>query len=89
MRINFTQIFGGNPITVGLRLMIISLIVGVILSALGLTPLTLIDGLFDIIGRIWAMGFDAIDHILGYLLIGAVIVVPVWLIMRVAAMGKN
>ena len=84
------RFFGGNPGIVILRLMIISVIVGVLLSALGLDPRDIIDSFIRLINRIYEMGFDAIEWALRYFLLGAVIVFPIWIISRVfRVMGRS
>ena len=80
------RFFGGNPALVILRLMIVSVIVGVVLSVLGLDPRDIIDSFLRLANRIWEMGFDAIEWSLRYFLLGAVIVFPIWLISRVLKM---
>lgn len=85
-----TRIFGGSPLGVLVRLILVSILVGVILSALGLDPLDIFDSLRRLIRTIWEMGFDAIRWVWGYFLLGAVIVIPIWLITRLinAPRGK-
>ena len=76
------RFFGGNPALVLLRLAILSLIVGVVLAALGFSPFELIDSLRRLVERIYDMGFAAVEIAFGYFLLGAVIVFPVWIVMR-------
>jgi hypothetical protein len=78
------QFFGGPPLSVAVRLVLLSILVGVILSALGLDPLNLWRSLQNLVRQIWDMGFDAIWWLWRYFLIGAVLVIPIWLIMRLA-----
>ena len=77
------RFFGGNPALVLVRLAILSLIVGVVLAALGFSPLEIIDSLTRLVERIYDMGFAAIEKAFRYFLLGAVIVFPVWLVVRV------
>lgn len=77
------RFFGGNPAMVFLRLAIISLIVGILLSILGLDPLDIIDSLRRLAQRLYDMGFDAVVRIFRYFLLGAVIVFPIWVVARV------
>ncbi len=77
------RFFGGNPGIVFIRLAVISLIVGVVLSALGLSPYDIINSIKTLLQRIYDMGFDAIEWVLRYFLLGAVVVFPVWLIARI------
>lgn len=76
------RFFGGSPALVLTRLAIISLIVGVLLSILGLDPFDIIDSLRRLVLRLYDMGFEAIERLFRYFLLGAVIVVPIWLIGR-------
>jgi hypothetical protein len=77
------RFFGGNPALVLLRLVILSLIVGVVLAALGFSPYDIIQNIRDLAARIYDMGFAAVEKGFRYFLLGAVIVFPVWVIMRV------
>jgi hypothetical protein len=84
------RFFGGNPVLVLIRLAILSLIVGVVLAALGFSPLELIDSLRRLVQRIYDMGFTAIEKAGRYFLLGAVIVFPVWFVMRLLkVMGRG
>jgi hypothetical protein len=85
-----TRVFGGSPLAVLGRLVLVSILVGVVLSTLGLDPFDIVDSLERLVRSIWNMGFDAFRWLWRYLLLGAVIVVPVWIIMRLidAPRGK-
>lgn len=76
------RFFGGNPVAVILKLVVMSVVVGIVLAALGLSPLQLIERLQRLVIRIYDMGFDAIDWAFQYFLLGAVIVIPVWFLSR-------
>jgi Na+/H+-dicarboxylate symporter len=78
------QFFGGPPVSVVVRLVLLSILVGVILSALGLDPLNLWRTLQNLVRQIWEMGFDALWWLWRYFLIGAVLVIPIWLVLRLA-----
>lgn len=80
------RFFGGNPALVVLRLVILSLIVGVVLAALGFSPYDLLQNIRDLAQRIYDMGFAAVEKAFRYFLLGAVIVFPVWVVMRVFKM---
>ncbi|AXS39646.1 DUF6460 domain-containing protein [Breoghania sp. L-A4] len=83
------RFFGGSPGRVLLRLVFISFVVGIILSAIDLNPLELINWARDIVVRIWNMGFEAIERVGGYFLLGAIIVFPLWLLSRFLKMGRG
>jgi hypothetical protein len=85
-----TRIFGGSPLGVLGRLVLVSVLVGVILSALGLDPFDIWHSIERLFRTIWDMGFDAFRWLWRYFLLGAVIVIPIWLIIRLvnAPRGK-
>jgi len=85
-----TRIVGGSPLAVLFRLVLVSILVGVILSAFGLDPFDIVHSIERLIRTIWNMGFDAFRWLWRYFLLGAVLVIPIWLIMRVvnAPRGK-
>ena len=78
-----TRFLGGPPAMVVVRLILLSILVGVILSALGFDPWNIIPSLQRFVLGVWDMGFDAVRWIWRYFLLGAIIVVPLWLLMRV------
>jgi len=78
-----TKVFGGSPLAVMARLVLVSILVGVVLAALGLDPFDIVRSVQRMIRSIWNMGFDAIRWIWRYFLLGAVIVIPIWIIMRI------
>ena len=77
-----SRFFGGPPLAVLGRLILLSILVGVILSALGLDPFDIIHSVERLIRTIWNMGFDAFRWLWRYFLLGAIIVIPIWLIVR-------
>ena len=81
---------GGSPLAVLGRLVLVSILVGVILSALGLDPFDIVRSIRRLLQTIWDMGFDAFRWLWRYFLLGAVIVIPIWVIMRLfnAPRGK-
>jgi hypothetical protein len=83
-----TRFFGGPPLSVIFRLVLLSILIGVILEVLGLDPWNVIESLRSLLLRIWDMGFDAVRWLWRYLLLGAALVVPIWLIMRLVRIAK-
>lgn len=74
--------FGGTPTAVLMRLVAVSFVLGIILSALGVSPFDIINGLRTLLQRIYELGWDSIEWAFRYFLLGAVLVFPVWLVMR-------
>jgi RsiW-degrading membrane proteinase PrsW (M82 family) len=84
-----TRFFGGSPAAVLMRLVAISFIVGIILSALEVSPFDIVNGLRDLFVRIYSLGWDSIEWLVRYFLLGAVIVFPIWLIVRLVKVGRR
>jgi hypothetical protein len=78
------RFFGGPPLAVIGRLVMLSVLVGVILAAIGLDPWNILESVRRLIEHIWNMGFDAVRWLWRYFLLGAVIVVPIWILVRLA-----
>lgn len=76
------RFLGGSPLSVAVRLAMLSVVVGVILSTFGLDPFDIIESIETLVRTVWNMGFDAIFWVWRYFLLGAVLVVPVWLVVR-------
>lgn len=87
---NVERFLGGSPLAVLGKLILLSILIGVVLSAIGLDPLNIVQSITRLIRDIWNMGFDAIRWLWQYFLLGAVIVIPIWLILRLikAPRGK-
>jgi hypothetical protein len=77
-----TRFFGGRPLAVLFRLALLSILVGFILKVLDLNPFDIIRSIRQLFQAIWDLGFEAFERLWGYFLLGAVLVVPIWLIVR-------
>jgi hypothetical protein len=75
-------LFGGNPIGVIVRLVVLSIIVGIVMSALDIRPENILYHVRMLIHRISALGFGVFEGIFGYFMLGVVVVLPVWIIAR-------
>jgi hypothetical protein len=84
-----TRFIGGSPARVAIQLIAMSFVVGILLSLLGVSPYDILNGLERLIRRIYNMGFETIEWIFRYFLLGAVIVIPIWLITRLFKMGRG
>jgi Family of unknown function (DUF6460) len=76
------RFLGGSPVAVAFRLILLSILVGVVLAAIGFDPWNILVSIELLFRRLWALGFDAINGLWRYFLLGAVIVIPVWLLSR-------
>ncbi|MFY8039746.1 MAG: DUF6460 domain-containing protein [Bosea sp. (in: a-proteobacteria)] len=73
---------GGSPLSVVVKLIFLSLIVGAIMAFLGLTPRNLFTAIGNFVSSILNMGTDAIREVAQWVLAGALVVIPVWLLVR-------
>jgi uncharacterized protein DUF6460 len=86
---NVNRFLGGPPLAVLGKLILLSILIGVVLSALGLDPLNIFASLQRLVRDVWNMGFDAIRWLWQYFLLGAVVVIPIWLILRLVRAPKG
>lgn len=77
-----TRFLGDSPLRVLVKLVVLSLVVGVVMSTVGWSPRDIYDGIIRFFTRIWNLGFDIFANSLEYLLLGAAIVVPAFFIIR-------
>ena len=83
------KIFGGNPLTVIVKLAVLSLVVGIVMAALGLDVLSLVESLQRLVVRLYDMGFGAIEWAFRYFLLGAAVVIPIWIVVRLLKIGSR
>ena len=76
------RILGGPPLAVIARLILLSILVGVVLHAIGLDPWNIYDSIRRVVLDVWDMGFDAIMWVWRYFLLGAALVIPIWVVVR-------
>lgn len=80
-----TRFLGDTPLRVSLKLIVVSFLVGLVMSAFGWSPYDVLYGIERFFLDLWRMGFHAFDRFFGYLLLGAAIVVPAFLLLRIAS----
>ena len=79
------RFFGGSPLTVAVRLVVVSLLVGLVMTWLQIDPMDLFFDLQRGFVHLWGTGFVALHQIANTVLAGAAVVVPVWFVLRVAS----
>ncbi len=82
------RFLGGSPLGVIIRLAILSLIVGMIMSALNWSALDIWSAVRDFFHQIWMLGFEAFGRFGQYVALGAAVVVPIFLVMRILRWRK-
>ena len=76
------RFLGGSPLAVAFRLALLSILVGVVLSAIGFDPFNILNSIRALFQWLWDRGFDVVNWAWRYFLLGAVIVIPIWLLSR-------
>ena len=84
---SLTRFLGGTPLSVAFRLILLSILVGVVLAAIGFDPYNILRSIELLFRRLWDLGFDAINWLWRYFLLGAVIVIPIWFLSRLFGSG--
>ena len=82
-----TRFLGDTPLRVFIRLLVLSFIVGLVLSALNIRPYDVYWWAERTIRHIYDMGFAFFTDSLDYLIAGALIVVPLFIISRLLRFG--
>jgi hypothetical protein len=80
---------GGSPTMVAVRLIVVSFVVGIVLETFGFDPATLFADALRSARQIVELGFSDIRQVGRLLLTGAMVVVPVWLVLRLLYSSKR
>ena len=83
------RLLGGSPGAVLVRLIFLSILVGALMAFLGITPFSLIEGIVNFVRRVFGRGLDAIVEVGQWLVYGAMVVVPIWLVLRLTSGGRG
>lgn len=82
------RFLGGSPAGVFLRLLFLSILVGAFMSMLGLTPGRLFWHLYDSARALLEVGLASLHDFGGWIVAGAIVVVPLWFIARLFAVSR-
>jgi len=76
------KIFGGAIVPTLMKLLLLSFVVGLAFAAFGIDPVNLWSDFWDTVQNAWRYAGDFIQWGIKYAILGAVVVLPVWLIYR-------
>lgn len=82
------RFFGGRPLAVLMKLILLSVVIGVLLSVLGLDAFSIVRWIEHMVRGLFENAADAIEAVVRWFLLGAVIVFPVWLVLRLVRAGR-
>ena len=83
-RSGIERFFGGHPINVILKLAALSLLVGFVMSVFGVNVQGVVRGALTLLCETLRDGVGLFRNIGGYILTGAALVVPIWLLIRLS-----
>ena len=83
------RFLGDTPLRVAVKLLVLSLVVGVVMSVVGWMPRDILRGVIEFFRGIWELGFDAIANSLEYLVLGAAVVIPAFIIIRLLSLRSR
>ncbi|HEY4191133.1 MAG TPA: DUF6460 domain-containing protein [Mesorhizobium sp.] len=82
------RFLGDSPLRVLLKLIVVSFIVGLVMNAFGWSPLDVFYSVQRFFLDIWHLGFRAFGNLASYLLLGAAVVVPAFILLRLLSYRK-
>jgi hypothetical protein len=84
------RIFGGAVVPTLFKLALLSVFVGLIFAVFGIDPMNLWRDFGATIRDAWTLAFDAVNWSWQYAALGAIVVLPLWIIYRIilAVTGK-
>lgn len=85
---NLQRYLGGSPGSVLVRLIFLSLLVGAFMAFLDVTPVDLAGRIARAVRSVLGNGFEAVRRLGIWLVYGAMVVVPLWLLSRLFSRGR-
>jgi uncharacterized protein DUF6460 len=83
------QFFGESVAGTIIRLVLLSIVVGIVFSALGINLFNIVERLQQLVRNIINLGFDTFHSAFQYFLLGVVVVVPIWFVMRLLSRPRD
>ena len=82
------RFLGDTPLRVLVKLLILSLVAGFLMSVFGLYPDDILYAVRNFVLDLWHSGFAALGRVGDYLLLGAVIVIPIFIVIRLLSFRR-
>ena len=79
---------GGSLPAVAVRLLVVSFVVGLLLAMFGFEPETIYDRFVAFVQHFLLFGLNDLKHFGRILLTGAMVVIPVWFVLRLMDMRR-
>lgn len=82
------RFLGDSPLRVLIKLVVVSVLVGFLMKLFGFYPYDILYAARDFVLDLWYSGFAALGRVGDYLLLGAAVVIPVFIVLRVFSYRK-
>lgn len=76
------RLLGDTPGRTLVKLIVVSLVVGFVMAVFGLDPWDIVYSIRNFVLDLWHQGFRALGRVGDYLILGATIVIPIFVILR-------
>ncbi len=76
------RLLGDTPGRTLVKLIVVSLVVGFVMAVFGLDPWDIVYSIRNFVLDLWHQGFHALGRVGDYLILGATIVIPIFIILR-------
>lgn len=83
------RLLGDTPGRTVIKLVVLSVVAGFVMSMMGLSPWDLVMWIERGVRDLWRSGFAALGRVGEYLVIGAMVVIPLWVLMRLLNWRKS
>lgn len=77
------RILADSPARTIIKLVVVSLIVGFFMKVFDIMPMDIVDNVHDFVIDLWQTGFQALGRFGTYLALGATVVIPVFILIRI------
>lgn len=84
-----SRFLGGSPMGLLVRLIVVSFVVGLLLETFGFDPSSLFHQVVRGVRRLIDYGFSDVRHVAEILMTGAMVVIPVWIVLRLIEAAKT
>lgn len=83
------RFLGDTPTRTIVKLVILCIVVGFVMSTFGLYPMDILYWIRRVFFDLWRNGFAALGKVGDYLLLGAAIVIPLFVLLRILNWRKS
>jgi hypothetical protein len=82
------RLLGDTPGRTLVKLIVVSLVVGFVMAVFGLDPWDIVYSIRNFVLDLWYQGFNALGRVGDYLILGATIVIPIFILLRLISFRR-